>query len=175
MLGIGVAWAAGADRAGAVRAQAAHAATAGQQPARSTGDRARLIVLAVALAACVVLRRASGVRPHGGVVDHAGRGLRGDRAGDVARLLPARAGALSGATLAFALATVAALPVAVDFSSIENDVADAGYVGALPGQEQRLLSAYLRAHQGGARYELAAESATSIGSLIVQDASRCWC
>jgi hypothetical protein len=28
----------------------------------------------------------------------------------------------------------------------------------------------VRAHQGGARYELAAESATQIGSLIVQDA-----
>ncbi len=47
---------------------------------------------------------------------------------------------------------------------------DAGYVGALPSEEQRLVSAYLRAHQGGARYELAAESATQIGSLIVQDA-----
>jgi hypothetical protein len=49
-------------------------------------------------------------------------------------------------------------------------VGDAGYVGALPGEEQRPLSAYLRAHQDGARYEVAAESATSIGSLIVQDA-----
>ncbi len=32
------------------------------------------------------------------------------------------------------------------------------------------MSDYLRAHQGGARYELVAESATQIGSLIVQDA-----
>ena len=32
------------------------------------------------------------------------------------------------------------------------------------------MSAYLRAHQGSARYELAAQSATQIGSLIVQDA-----
>jgi len=32
------------------------------------------------------------------------------------------------------------------------------------------VSAYLRAHQGGARYEVAAESATGISSLIVQDA-----
>jgi hypothetical protein len=43
-------------------------------------------------------------------------------------------------------------------------------VGALPKEEQRLVSAYLRAHQGVARYEVAAESATQIGSLIVQDA-----
>jgi hypothetical protein len=32
------------------------------------------------------------------------------------------------------------------------------------------VSAYLRAHQDHARYEVAAESATGIGSLIVQDA-----
>src|ERR1019366_4645515 len=41
---------------------------------------------------------------------------------------------------------------------------------ALPSEEQSLVSAYLRAHQEGARYEVAAESATQIGSLIVQDA-----
>ena len=60
--------------------------------------------------------------------------------------------------------------MAVDITAIENRVSDAGYIGALPGEEQRELSAYLIAHQGGARYELAAESATGIGSLIVQDA-----
>jgi hypothetical protein len=32
------------------------------------------------------------------------------------------------------------------------------------------VTAYLRAHQGGARYEVAALSATQIGSLVVQDA-----
>ena len=64
----------------------------------------------------------------------------------------------------------AALPLSADVTSIDDGVTDAGYVGALPGEEQRLVSAYLRAHQGDARYELAAESATQIGSLIVQDA-----
>jgi len=170
LLGIGVAWAAGADRAVAVRAQTAHAAAAGEQAVRSTGDRMRLIVLAVALAACVyyVERLEYGLTAVWWITLAAA--CAAIALATLARLFPARAGALSGATLAFALATVAVLPVAVDFSSIENDVGDAGYVGALPGEEQRLLSAYLRAHQGGARYELAAESATSIGSLIVQDA-----
>jgi len=42
-------------------------------------------------------------------------------------------------------------------------------VGALPRQERLRLSSYLLAHQGPARYELAAQSATEIGSLIVQD------
>ena len=32
------------------------------------------------------------------------------------------------------------------------------------------MSSFLRAHQQGAKYEVAAESATGIGSLIVQDA-----
>ena len=60
--------------------------------------------------------------------------------------------------------------MSADVTAIDDRVSDAGYVGALPGEEQRPLSAYLRAHQDGARYELAAESATQIGSLIVQDA-----
>ena len=58
----------------------------------------------------------------------------------------------------------------MNVTAIENRVGDAGYVGALPGEEQRQVSSYLLAHQGSARYEMAAESATQIGSLIVQDA-----
>jgi len=77
---------------------------------------------------------------------------------------------LANATLALTLLAIAAIPVGVDITAIENRVSDAGYIGALPGEEQRELSAYLIAHQGSAHYELAAESATGIGSLIVQDA-----
>jgi 4-amino-4-deoxy-L-arabinose transferase-like glycosyltransferase len=72
--------------------------------------------------------------------------------------------------LALTLVAVLAIPLSADVTSIENGVTDAGYVGALPSEEQRLVSAFLRAHQDGARYEVAAESATQIGSLIVQDA-----
>jgi 4-amino-4-deoxy-L-arabinose transferase-like glycosyltransferase len=72
--------------------------------------------------------------------------------------------------LALTLVAVLAIPVSADITSIETHVTDAGYVGALPSEEQRLVSAYLRAHQGNARWEVAAESATQIGSLIVQDA-----
>jgi hypothetical protein len=77
---------------------------------------------------------------------------------------------LSAGTLALTLLSVAAIPLEIDDTSIENRVSDAGYIGALPGAEQRELSAYLIAHQDGAHYELAAESATGIGSLIVKDA-----
>jgi 4-amino-4-deoxy-L-arabinose transferase-like glycosyltransferase len=72
--------------------------------------------------------------------------------------------------LALTLTAILAIPLSADVVAIDNGVTDAGYVGALPSEEQRLVSAYLRAHQGGARYEVAAESATQIGSLIVQDA-----
>ena len=93
----------------------------------------------------------------------------------LARLGPRETGlaarsAARGATIALTLVAVLALPLSADITAIDNNVTDAGYVGALPAEEQHLLSAYLRAHQDGARYEVAAESATQIGSLIVQDA-----
>jgi hypothetical protein len=74
------------------------------------------------------------------------------------------------AVLVMTLIAVAAVPLQTDITSIRTHVTDAGYVGALPIEEQRLVSAYLRAHQGRARYEVAALSATQIGSLVVQDA-----
>ncbi len=77
----------------------------------------------------------------------------------------ARAGVLT-----LTLTAVLAIPLSADVTAIENGVTDAGYVGALPSEEQRLVSSYLRDHQRGAHYEVAAESATQIGSLIVQDA-----
>jgi 4-amino-4-deoxy-L-arabinose transferase-like glycosyltransferase len=151
LLGIGVAWA-----------------------ASGTG-RARLIALGVALAASVYyVEQLLYGRP--GVWWLTLAGALGALAfATLARLSPrasstARVALISGATIAMTLLAVLALPVSVDVTAIENRVGDAGYVGALPGEEQRQVSSYLRAHQGGARYEMAAESATQIGSLIVQDA-----
>jgi hypothetical protein len=72
--------------------------------------------------------------------------------------------------LPLCLLAVLAIPFSADVTAIRTHVSYAGYVGALPHEEQRLVSAYLRAHQDGARYEVAAESATGIGSLVVQDA-----
>ncbi len=77
---------------------------------------------------------------------------------------------LAGGVVALTLVSVLAIPLKADVTAIHDHVSDAGYVGALPSEEQRLVSAYLRAHQQGARYEVAAESSTQIGSLIVQDA-----
>lgn len=81
-----------------------------------------------------------------------------------------RARLASAGVVAMTLVCVLAIPLKADVTAIDDHVTDAGYVGALPSEQQTLISAYLRAHQGSARYELAAESATEIGSLIVQDA-----
>ena len=81
-----------------------------------------------------------------------------------------RSAAAPAGALALSLVAILAVPLSADVTAIDNGVTDAGYVGALPSEEQRLVSAYLRAHQHGAKYEMAALSATQIGSLIVQDA-----
>src|SRR5580700_2645841 len=157
LLGIGVAWAGSTiDR-------------------RSTENTVRLIALVVALVATVyyVERLLYG---RAGVWWIALAGALGAIAFAVlTRLGPRRPNSmrttlLGGATIALTLVAVLVLPLSADITAIDNNVTDAGYVGALPGAEQHLLSAYLRAHQGGAQDELAAESATQIGSLIVQDA-----
>jgi 4-amino-4-deoxy-L-arabinose transferase-like glycosyltransferase len=71
--------------------------------------------------------------------------------------------------LALPLTALLALPLFVSIEAVEAKTTDAGNVGGLPPGEQHALSAYLLAHQAGARYELAAGSATTVASLIVAD------
>jgi 4-amino-4-deoxy-L-arabinose transferase-like glycosyltransferase len=71
--------------------------------------------------------------------------------------------------LALPLTALLALPLLVSIEAVEAKATDAGNVGGLPRGEQHALSAYLLAHQDGARYELAAGSATTVASLIVAD------
>jgi 4-amino-4-deoxy-L-arabinose transferase-like glycosyltransferase len=150
MLGVGAAWACGA----AGRARMAVLAGAlvvlviyGERLLYGT-PLAWWVALVAALAAiaCAALARLDGISAR-------------------ARFALAPVGAL-----ALTLVAVLAIPFSADVTAIHDHVTDAGYVGALPAEEQRLVSSYLRAHQDGARYEVAAESATGIGSLIVQDA-----
>jgi 4-amino-4-deoxy-L-arabinose transferase-like glycosyltransferase len=150
MLGIGLAW------------------------ATSSAGRARLIALIVGMAALVYYgERLLYGRPGSWWIALAGA-LGAIVFAVLARVRvnpsPRSSALLAGGTLALALLALAAIPVEVDKTAIANRVSDAGYIGALPGGQQRALSSYLIAHQGSARYELAAESATGIGSLIVQDA-----
>ena len=164
LLGIGVAW-------------------AGSLAARGrTENRVRLIGLIVALAATVYyVERLLYGRPGVwwitlagafGAIAFAALARLGPRWPIFDRSGSTRATLLAGATIALTLVAVLALPLGADVTAIDNSVTDAGYVGALPAEEQHALSAYLRAHQGAARYEVAAESATEIGSLIVQTPAR---
>jgi 4-amino-4-deoxy-L-arabinose transferase-like glycosyltransferase len=171
LLGIGVAW------AGSVAWRA--------RDLRSADGRARLIALAVALVATVVyvdlleygrtgVWWVSLAAAFGALALAAYARLRPSPAGTQA---PASAGShaarraalLGAATIALTLAAVLALPLSADFTAIRNNVSDAGYVGALPADQLDAVSAYVRAHNRGARYELAAESATEVGALIVAD------
>jgi hypothetical protein len=76
----------------------------------------------------------------------------------------------SSSTLLAALVAVLAVGVKTDIVAIHDKVSDAGFVGQLPSDVEGPMSAYLRRHMDGAKYEVAAESATQIGSLIVKDA-----
>jgi 4-amino-4-deoxy-L-arabinose transferase-like glycosyltransferase len=88
-----------------------------------------------------------------------------------APMLPVRLRAVlaPGVVLVLSLCAMLALSLNTDIRAIKDHVTDAGEVGALPGEELEPLSKYLRANQRGARYEVAAQSATQIGALIVRD------
>lgn len=68
------------------------------------------------------------------------------------------------------LAAALAVPLQASIQAIKDRISDAGNVGAASDREIEPLSVYLRAHQGGARYEVAADSATRVASLVVEDA-----
>jgi 4-amino-4-deoxy-L-arabinose transferase-like glycosyltransferase len=154
MLGIGLAWAADVGN-----------------PTRA--GRMRLTILAVALAITVIYaERLLYGTPVQWWIALAGA-LGAIALASLAQLsaLRLRLRSLLAPTGVIALGLVAtlAIPLQADFTAIADRVSDAGLVGELPGNQQHPLSAYLLAHQHGARYEVAAESATAIGSLIVQD------
>ncbi len=165
MLGIGVSWAASTP-----------AADSGGPPGlRSSrvADRVRVAWLAVTLAITVFYSERLLYGTPGVWSVSAAAALSAISLAVLARvrLLPARARSLAApaGVIALTLVAVLAVPLKADVTAIDDRVSDAGLVGALPASQQRPLSAYLRAHQDGAHYELAAESATGVGSLIVQD------
>ncbi len=94
----------------------------------------------------------------------------GARRGARCSAASAPAGLLGAGALLAALVAVLTVGVKSDLTAIKDKVSDAGFVGQLAGDVERPMSAYLRAHRDGAKYEVAAESATQIGSLIVKDA-----
>ncbi len=168
MLGIGVAWASEPLTA---------LARGDRRPLRwrtlGAWDRLRLLLLVATLAIVVYYgeRLLYGVAPAwwaslaGALCATALLALAFARA-------PSRRGSLllGAGVMAMALVAVLAIPLKADLTAIADRTSDAGLVGELPGAQQRPLSAYLLAHQDGAYYQVASESATAVGSLIVQDA-----
>ena len=71
--------------------------------------------------------------------------------------------------LAPLLCCVLAVPLWASLNGVRENVSDGNVLGALPSAELQRLSAYLRAHDGRARYEVAYDAATKIGALVLRD------
>ena len=132
-------------------------------------------VLVVALAATVYYAERLLYGSPDGLVDRIPRRARGAaalRRSHGLRALPKRLRAVlaPGVVLVLSLCAMLALSLNTDVRAIRDHVTDAGEVGSLPIEELEALSKYLRANQRSARYEVAAQSATQIGALIVRDA-----
>jgi 4-amino-4-deoxy-L-arabinose transferase-like glycosyltransferase len=72
--------------------------------------------------------------------------------------------------LACGLAALLAIPLWASLHAVNQNVSDSNRLGVVRPQELDPLSAYLRAHQGSAHYEVAYDSGSKIGSLVVHDA-----
>jgi 4-amino-4-deoxy-L-arabinose transferase-like glycosyltransferase len=68
------------------------------------------------------------------------------------------------------LAALLAIPTWAALNGVRENVSDANRLGVLAPSELDRLSSYLRAQQGSARYEVAYDSATKMGALVVKDA-----
>jgi hypothetical protein len=68
------------------------------------------------------------------------------------------------------LAAVLAVPLATSASVVRAGKGDGEPTGALPAATLDRLSAYLRSHQGGARYEVAGARIFNTVALITKDA-----
>jgi 4-amino-4-deoxy-L-arabinose transferase-like glycosyltransferase len=68
-----------------------------------------------------------------------------------------------------ALAAVLAFGLAVSVSAVAGHVQDSGAPGGLPRARLAALSAYLRGHQHGARYEVASVAVAKAGPVIARD------
>jgi 4-amino-4-deoxy-L-arabinose transferase-like glycosyltransferase len=84
-------------------------------------------------------------------------------------LAPLRTPRTRPAVLALALAALLAIPLWASVHAVRQNVSDSNRLGVVHPVELHALSAYLRAHQGSARYEVAYDSASKMGSLVVLD------
>ena len=78
--------------------------------------------------------------------------------------------ALSVALAVGALAAILAAPLARSLSIAGSSASSSQLEGRMDPRQLELLSAYLRAHQGPARYEVASTTVTKVAPLIIRDA-----
>ncbi len=71
---------------------------------------------------------------------------------------------------ALALVCLLTIPLWASLNAVRDNVSDTTPIGILHRGELAPLSAYLRAHQGGAYYEAAFDSGTKMGELVERDA-----
>jgi 4-amino-4-deoxy-L-arabinose transferase-like glycosyltransferase len=71
--------------------------------------------------------------------------------------------------LAAALAALLVAPLATSVQAVAAHVEDSGAVGAMPSRRVAALTAYLRVHRDGARYEVASLATSPAASIIVHD------
>ncbi|MDE3069278.1 MAG: glycosyltransferase family 39 protein [Acidobacteriota bacterium] len=161
MLGIGAAWATGPSGT----ARAIHAIR-GEGPAR------RLILLLTAGAMIGYGEHLLYGTPGiwwivlaGGLVA-GGTGLMALRGAEAGR----RSRALRHISFLALMACTLAIPLWASLAAVRENTSDGNVLGALPPAELNALSAYLRAHQGGAHYETAYDSASHMGALVERDA-----
>jgi hypothetical protein len=77
--------------------------------------------------------------------------------------------AVGSVLTALALVAVLAPPLTTARALVQRGASDSGRPGAMPARQVQRLSNYLRAHNHGARYEMAFASAAPAGPLIVHD------
>jgi 4-amino-4-deoxy-L-arabinose transferase-like glycosyltransferase len=71
--------------------------------------------------------------------------------------------------VAVSLIAILVAPLVASVDAVAAHAQDSGAVGALPAARAAALSAYLRAHQGGARYEVASLAASPVAPVVVRD------
>jgi 4-amino-4-deoxy-L-arabinose transferase-like glycosyltransferase len=126
------------------------------------------VVLLGALAAIVLGGLALA---HGdGEGDGDGEGEGDGDSGGGGSLAPAMTHRLLAGALVLTLVSVLAIPAWASVRAVKQNVSDTNRLGLMSPRELSTLSAYLRAHQGSARYETAYDAATTMGSLVVRDA-----
>ena len=81
-----------------------------------------------------------------------------------------RGDTLRAGVTALALVCLLTIPLWASLSAVNENVSDTNPLGILHHDELVPLSAYLRAHQGGAYYEAAFDSGTKMGELVERDA-----